>query len=166
VANLAAIGLIAVAWLCSGLGLTAGFPLVCLGMVAGWLVLVPVHEGAHALAYRSLGADAITLRYQWRRLTAMCAADRVVIDKRGLVLVALAPLVVVTPLVALFAWFLPDAWSVLSAGATLLHVSACSGDVAMVNWLWLTGRPDVYSYDDVPAGRTHFFFPADYPSSA
>lgn len=97
---------------------------------------------------------------RWRSLTAYCVADRfVVVGRGGLAWVAAAPFAALNPPLAAAALLAPGAWAVVLAGALLLHVGACSGDLALLNWLWLRGRPGTLGYDDVAGGRSHFFAP-------
>src|SRR5262245_59269351 len=77
--NLAALSWLVVSWRRSGAGLLVAFSAMSLGMVLGYLLLVPVHEALHALAYRVVGAHGVRVRYAWRRLTAQCVADHAVV---------------------------------------------------------------------------------------
>ena len=154
-----ALGLAAVALLArrSGLPGAVAFATACAGAMLGYVLLVPLHEYVHGLAYRALGARAVTVRYDWRRLTAYCAADRFPVTGRGFTAVCLAPLLVLTPPLAVAAMASPGPAGGLLGGAALLHLGACSGDVAFVNFLWAHRARRVVTYDDVAAGRTYFF---------
>ncbi len=158
-ANAAALGLVALVWFRSGLGFADGFSSLSLGMCLGFAALLPIHEASHSLVYRRLGARSVRVRYNWRALTAYCAADRFVVDKRGFSQVAAAPFVLLNPPLLLLALMTSGAWSLGAAGALLLHVGACSGDFALLNWLSLAEHDIVYSYDDESAHRTFFFTP-------
>lgn len=158
-ANLVAAAVVAVTWARSGLGLAAGFSVLSTGMCAGFLALLPIHEGCHALAYRQLGARAVKVRYSLRTLTAFCLADRFVVTGRQLARVALAPTVLLNPPLLVSAGLAPGGYGLALAGALLLHVGAASGDFALLNWLALHGGRQVLSYDDEAARRSFFFVP-------
>lgn len=133
-----------------------GFSQVCLGMVLGYLVLLPLHESAHALAYRALGYRNVSIRYDWRRLTASCIADLQVVDARRFATVCLAPFLLLNPVLLAAAAASAGPVQALCAGALLLHIGACSGDVALLNILWLgRGRP-LFTYDDQKLKETRF----------
>ena len=141
----------------SGLPGFEAFSTACLGALLGHVLLLPVHEHVHGLVYRALGARAVTVRYDWRRLTAYCVADQFPVTGGCFVAVCLAPLVILTPPLGLLAVATPGRAGVLLAGAALLHLGACSGDVAFVNFLWHHRDAEVVTYDDVAAGRTYFY---------
>jgi hypothetical protein len=61
--NVASLLWLVVAWGMSGEGVMAGFSTASLGMVGGYLLLLPIHEALHALAYRLIGARGWTLSH-------------------------------------------------------------------------------------------------------
>ena len=146
----------------SGLGFFHAFSLVCLGMMACWLLLVPVHELVHALAYRLIGARDVHISYQWRTLSALCIADRFVAPKKPFILVCLAPFVVINAaLIATISLLEPGEVQMVACGVLLLHLGATSGDVALVNMIRKLRSPDLWTYDDRAAGLSYFFSTRD-----
>ncbi len=135
------------------------FANLCLDMSLGFVLLLPIHEGMHGLAYRSLGASNVRVVNRWRSLTAYCAADRFVVGGRTLAWVGIAPFLVLNSILLIATLITPGVWPVLFAGALFLHVGACSGDVGLLNWLWLRGTASTLSYDDTTAGKSYFFTP-------
>ncbi|MCG2583410.1 DUF3267 domain-containing protein [Massilia sp. TS11] len=129
----------------------------CLGVTAGFLLLLPLHEWVHALVYRSSGASEVAVRYQWRTLSAYCVADQFVLGGAAFELVCMAPLLMLTPPLALGALLLSGSWALVCTGALLVHLAACSGDVALINWIGLHERERLWTYDDVKAGKSYFF---------
>ena len=156
-ANAAAVAVTAWSVVRSEAPLPEALSRVCVGMAAGYVVLVPVHEAVHAFAYRSVGARDVAVTYRWRTLTAFCAADRFVTGGRAFAWVCAAPFVVLNPVLAALAVAVPPAWGPAAAGALLLHVGACSGDFGLLNYLWVRRGDGVVTYDDVGQGRTYFF---------
>jgi hypothetical protein len=159
VATVAAVGMLIVAWQRSRVNPFQAFSMICLGMTSGYVLLMPIHELIHAAAYRALGARSVRIRYQWRTLTAYCVADRFVVDRRALAFVCFAPFVVINSLVGIASVFASGLLGLVVAGALFMHIGACSGDVALVNWSWLVGSAETRSYDDLSTGRTTFFEP-------
>lgn len=129
---------------------------LAIGAFLGFLVLLPVHEAVHALAYRWFGARDTRVIYRWRNLTAYCVADRFVARGGEFAAVCLAPFVAINAvlLAAIAAWdpFQPILWGML-----VFHVAACSGDFAFANLTWLHRHDGLLTYDDVPAARTLFY---------
>lgn len=164
-ANLAALAVVVAAWGRSDLPALEAIADICLGTSLGYVLLVPVHEGLHALAYRTLGAEDVRVVYRWRSLAAYCVAARSVVGRNGLAWVSVAPFAVLNPILAAAALLTSGVWAVLLAGALLLHVGACGGDFGLLNWLWLRGRSDTLSYDDLSDGRSYFFVPAVEPAA-
>ena len=158
-ANLAALALVAVTWIRLDLSLFAGFQVVSLGMFSSYFALVPLHETIHAIAYRRMGATTVRVDYRWRRLTAACTADGFVASKREFAWVCLAPFLTLNPLLCVVAILSRGSWRLAAASALLLHVGACSGDFALLNWLYRSGYTNLFTYDDSAAQRSYFFSP-------
>lgn len=135
---------------------------VLVGMFGGYLLLVPVHEGIHALTYRAFGAEDVSVTYRWRTLSAYCIADGFVADSREFTWLALMPFLVINAALLAVILFLPGLRLPL-AGALLLHVAACSGDFALLNFLWVHRETGVLTYDDAAARRSYFYRPVVEP---
>ena len=149
----------------SGQPFVDGFSQFGMGFLVGFLILLPIHEHLHALAYRRFGATNVSVVYRWRSLNAYCAADRFVADARQFAWVCLLPfLVLTTALLLAVALFAPP--RPFLAGALLLHTGACSGDFALLNLVWAHRATGLFTYDDMAAKRTYFFVPARRPSVA
>ena len=154
--NLLVIAWLGARWYRSGLGFEA-FPLLCAGMAGGWILLLPVHEHLHALAYRLVGAGNVHVHYAWRTLTAYCIADRAVVNGAEFLYVALAPFVVLNSLLAVALFFLPPGPAgLLVGGALLLHLGATSGDVAFVILVVKSGTTRSWTVDDSASQSSWF----------
>lgn len=158
-ANIAALVFAVFCWTQTSVPWFEGFSFVSLGLFVGYLVLLPIHENIHALTYRSFGARSVQVFYRWKNMTAYCVADRFVVNRRQMYWLCLNPFLVITPVLIVAALLTTGWWSLLFAGALVLHTSACGGDFAIVNWLATTPYADVYTYDDVAAEQTYFFAP-------
>ena len=158
-ANGAALAGVAWAVARSGTPVLEALSRVCLGVVLGYAALVPVHENVHALAYRSVGARNVAVTYKWRTLTAFCAANRFVTGGWSFAWVCAAPFFLLNPLLMVLVLTVPPAWKPVMAGALLLHVGACSGDVGMLNYQWTLRPAPLVTYDDLDEGKTYFFRP-------
>lgn len=132
------------------------FGIVCLGALLGYALLLPLHEGIHALAYRRMGAQRVRIRYDVKRLMAYCIADREVVPAQEFLLVCVAPFFVLNALLALGVALASGVPQLLMIGALWLHVGACSGDMALVQFLWRHRDTPIVTYDDEAAGESYF----------
>jgi hypothetical protein len=163
--NLLCLGVIANAWRGANLPPTEAFPTVCMGMTFGFLFLLPIHEQAHAMAYRAVGAAGARVRYHLRRLSAACVAPSAVLTSREFAFVCLAPMISITPALAVASFMVPAGkLALMLSGALLLHVGACSGDVAFVHYLWSHRDSGLLTFDD-PTRPITFFYRRRKPAS-
>jgi len=150
---LIALGLV---WIRSQRSLISAGPNLCLGMGLGWIILIPIHERVHYWTHRWLGARDCVIVYDWRRLTAYCAANRFVAGVREFLVIALSPFAAINTslivLIAAFGGFRPILWGML-----LFHSVACVGDFALAGLAWRHRRRGLMTYDDLAAGVTYFF---------
>lgn len=121
-----------------------------------FVILLPIHEGIHAIAYRALGATDIRFSYTWRKLAVYTCAHRFVIHRKEIIPLALAPFVVITSALLMLAGLLPDArffflWSLW------FHAALCGGDMILVAYALRNRDWDLYNFDDVEAGKSYFY---------
>ncbi|WP_109487007.1 DUF3267 domain-containing protein [Occallatibacter savannae] len=156
--NTALLGFLVWEWRRTSVPVLEAFSTVCLGMVLGFVVLLPIHEHIHGLAYRLCGANVVRVKYNLRRITALCEAPGAVVSGGHFVFVCLAPLFVLNPLLALPLLFLVK-WKAIAlvGGALLLHTGACSGDIGLVNFVWQHRGQRLFTYDDGELQRAFFF---------
>jgi len=156
--NCCVIGWVVLAWSGVNKGIIDTFSILALGMCSGWILLLPVHEYVHAIAYRATGASDARVVYTLRRLTALCIAPGHVVSGRQFAFVALAPFVVLNSALAIAAFAaLPGVFTMVLLGALLIHVGACSGDIAFVQYVWLHRSDELYTYDDSRTPQTYFY---------
>ena len=128
-----------------------------LGFFVFFVVLLPLHELVHGLAYRLVGAKAVSYHADWRRFTFYAAADGFVASTREFCGVALAPFAIINAGL-LLAYGLagpPVTWVCL--GALWLHTAGCAGDFALVNFLYRHRRKALVTYDNVGAAKSFFY---------
>jgi len=156
--NVTALGFVVLRCMQSGLPALDALSTVCLGMALAYVLLLPVHEHVHAFAYRLAGAGETRVRYNPRRLTAFCEAPGAVVSGGEYTLVCLAPFLVLNPILAVLAFSVGKGkLALLITGGLLLHIGACSGDIALVNFVWLNRGRASFTYDDAGRERGRFF---------
>ena len=156
--NCCAIACVVLAWPGVNKGIIDTFSILSLGMCAGWLLLLPVHEYVHALAYRLTGASDARVVYTLRRLTAHCIAPGHVVSGHQFAFVALAPFALLNSALAMAAFLaVPGVFTMVLLGVLLVHIGACSGDIAFVQYLWLHRSDELYTYDDSQTTQSFFY---------
>jgi hypothetical protein len=120
------------------------------------LVILPLHEGLHAVAYRLIGARDIRWDWSPRMLAVWVIAHRFVVGSRGFVFVALAPFVVLNAILIAAAVLWPQ-FAVLLLFVLLVHLHGCAGDWSLLNFVWLNRERGFLTYDDAVAGKSYFF---------
>jgi len=156
--NILTFTFLVVIWWKANYSLINGFSIVCMGMLATWITLLPIHEHIHAFAYRSIGAKSVHVRYQIRTLTAQCVAPGFVTGSIPFAWVCLAPFLVLNTALLFGVLMLPNGPAKLFlAGGLLLHLGATSGDISLANILWIFRGRRLWTYDDDSLGSTFFF---------
>lgn len=126
-----------------------------LGVVI-FILLFPIHEGLHGLAYKLLGARDVRFAVSLRQLYAYALAHHFVLGARRFAWVALAPFVVINAALAAGALtFEPFRFYLLCA--LLIHTTSTSGDFALLNFLWLNRGRGMVTYDDADERHSYFY---------
>jgi hypothetical protein len=126
-----------------------------LAFVALFVVLLPLHEGLHAVAYRLVGARDIRWGYSLRFLAFWVTAHRFVCERGPFIFVALAPFVVLNA--ALIAAAVMTKWTIFFLCMLLWHMQGVSGDWALLNFVWLHRERGFWTYDDSDSGHSFFY---------
>jgi len=127
-----------------------------LALVTLVLVILPLHEALHALAYRLAGARDVRWNYSWKMAAVWVIAHRFVAGRGAFLFVALAPFVVINALLIARALLSPR-YAVYLLFVLLWHLHGCAGDWSMVNFVLLHRRRGFWTYDDAVSGRSFFY---------
>ena len=138
----------------SGAGWLPSLGQFALGFVVMFTVGLVLHEALHAAAYFAAGAREIRWKILWRYLGAYVVAERFVAGRGTFLFVALAPFVVISPLLIALAIVFEE-WSVMWLSVLLWHTAGVSGDWALMNYYWLHRKREIYTWD--AAGSSYFY---------
>ena len=127
-----------------------------LALVALFLVILPIHELLHAVAYRLSGARDIRWDYSWRMAAVWVTAHRFVVTARPFVFVALAPFILINAALIVAAIVFPKL-AVFLLFVLLWHLHGCIGDWSLLNFIWLHRERGFWTFDDAEAGKSYFF---------
>lgn len=124
--------------------------------VVAWLVVVPLHEGIHALVYRVLGARDIRVGVSLREGVVYAIAHGFVVGRGEFIGLALAPTVLINGGLAVLAWY-AEPLRFFALALSLLHFSSAGGDWALLSYLWVRRACPVFTYDDANRKMSYFF---------
>lgn len=124
--------------------------------ILGFIILIPIHEGIHGLVYLALGARDVRFGGSLRILAFYAVAHDFVVGENEFAWLALAPFLVINGGLLVLALTSPGL-RLFALVLSLLHLSAVSGDWAMLSFLWEHRGAPVYTYDDAD-GRISYFY--------
>jgi hypothetical protein len=139
-------------------GTGPGEALVAFGvtLVLLLVVVLPLHELLHAVAYRLAGARDIRWDYSVKMAAVWVVAHRFVATTGPFVFVALAPFVVINTLLAAGALLFPKL-AVWLLFLLLWHLHGAIGDWSLLNFIWLHRQRGFWTFDDADLGRSYFY---------
>jgi hypothetical protein len=119
------------------------------------IVILPLHELLHAVAYRLAGAKDIRWDYSVKMAAVWVVAHRFVATGRPFVFVALAPFVINAALIA--GAVLVPKLAVYLLFVMLWHLHGAIGDWSLLNFIWIHRRAGFWTFDDADVGRSYFY---------
>ena len=99
-------------------------------LALGSLVALPVHELVHAFFFKALSRGECKISFGFEQFMLYTRTDDLVLPRARMIVVLLAPAVLVTA--ALFDVALACGCPVLAWLLAVVHLSGCTGDLAMV----------------------------------
>lgn len=140
----------------SEFSLTRWLAQVVAGLAAAVVVLMPLHEVVHALAYKALGARDIRWTLSIRKQIAAVTAHLFVLARRDVFIVAVSPWILITVLLSVASAGFPSLRPLLLT-ALFVHHFGSRGDWAYLNYFWRTRSREVYVFEDADAGQCWFY---------
>jgi hypothetical protein len=152
--------------LLAGLGFVCGAYLFA-GKISSWefllalatfiLIVIPIHEGIHALVFKSFGARNVGFGLVPKAGMVYAYAQDFPISMKELVRVAVMPFLVISLLLILGLQTFPQ-YQFYFVFIFLIHTFVCFGDFALIKYAINNRHRKIYTYDDVKhAKRTYFF---------
>ncbi len=149
------------AWYWPGLVFPSDDPMVLAGLAVGLLliplILVPIHEGSHILPFRLAGARDIRYGVNLRQGIIYVTAHRFVVTRRVFTIVALAPFILITLVLAVLILISPLWWKWILSMVLFVHTTMCTGDAALTGFMNTFGKRRVCSWDDADLKEAYFF---------
>ena len=116
-----------------------------------------LHENIHYLAYKFLGAKNGSVKYQWRKMIFLASADKFVANRNEFLFVAILPFFIINLLAILPMFFVGGAWFYFFGFTLFVHTALCSGDFALISFLYEHRKKTIYTYDDLDENKSYFY---------
>ncbi|MDO8992465.1 MAG: DUF3267 domain-containing protein, partial [Daejeonella sp.] len=121
------------------------------------LLLLPLHEYIHVLAYKMNGAANTSYDANLRKFYFMALADKFVANKREFQIVALAPFLIISSILIGFIFIADQNWILTCVATLLAHTAMCSGDFGLLSYFDYHQDKDVVTYDEVGNNISCFY---------
>ncbi len=130
------------------------------GMLAGGIIIIPFHEGFHALAFLLIGARKIRFGADFRQMLFYATAENFVAGRKGFSVVALAPFLIINIASAFYLLYFGYSNMVLITVMLLMHNIMCIGDFAMLSFFIRNKDKEMYTFDDLDTKTAWFYIRA------
>jgi hypothetical protein len=128
------------------------------GLVISLTIVIPLHELIHAIVYIILGARKIRFGAVIRHFAFYAVADDFVADRRGFIVLALSPFIVVSILNLLGVILVPGYASYTYISVLFFHTTMCAGDFALLSYFEFHRDKELYTFDDVDKKTSYFYY--------
>ena len=127
------------------------------GLIAGMILIIPIHELLHGMAYKLAGAPKVKFGADLRQMMFYASAPGFVAEKYAFYVVAFTPFILISLLFisGIVYGSMHVQWG--SLVALFIHSTMCIGDFAMVNFFASFPGKEVYTYDDKQEKTSYFF---------
>jgi len=127
------------------------------GIFSGSILVIPVHELLHGIAYRIIGAREIRFGADLQQFIFFVTADRYPVSGRELYFLAMTPFVIINlaTIAVTILWFPQGV--LFSAFFLLSHNIMCIGDFAMVNCVLQRAPHRVFTFDEIENRKSYFY---------
>lgn len=135
---------------------TALIKQIIVGVFAGSVLVIPIHELFHGLAYKILGAKKIKFGADLQQLIFYVTADRFPVAANELYFLALLPFAAINAVILTVAILWAPQLIIFLGFFLLAHNIMCIGDFAIVNFTRKEAG-NVYSYDKIEQKKSYFY---------
>ena len=128
-----------------------------LGFVAIPALLIPVHEGIHALFFLLSGGRNIRVGVDLKNFFFYVTAHRHPVGRKVFTRIALAPFFVINTGLWAAGWLLSGGLSWSFYLALFAHATMCAGDFAMLSFYREHRDREIITYDDAEEKTAYFY---------
>ncbi len=128
------------------------------GLIISMTIVIPVHEFIHAMGYLLLGARKIRFGAAWRHFAFYAVADDFVVNRSGLIFLAISPFIIVSLLNLAGFIFVSGYASYTYISVMFFHATMCAGDFALLSYFEYHRDKELYTFDDVKNKISYFYY--------
>ena len=121
------------------------------------IVLLPLHEYIHVLAYKINGATNTSYDANLRKFYFMALADKFVANKREFQIIALAPFLIISSILISIIFYADQSWTLTCVATLLAHTAMCSGDFGLLSYFVYHQDKEVVTYDEIENNISFFY---------
>ncbi len=121
------------------------------------LLLIPLHEYIHVLAYKSQGATNTSYDVNLKKFYFMALADKFVANKKEFEIAALAPFIVITTTLIILLFLANPNLKLTISAVLFAHTAMCSGDFGLLSYFEFHKHKEPVTYDDVENETSYFY---------
>lgn len=121
------------------------------------VIIVPVHEAIHAIAYKCFGAKDVSFEISLKKFVVLTVADQFVASQSEFSKILLAPFAVITILLLSLYFFTGVYVQLGLLTAIVTHSFLCAGDFGLTSYFLSYKDETIVTYDD-KAEQTSYFF--------
>lgn len=133
-----------------------GVSMASYGMLIA-ILLIPVHEWIHGMAYKLAGAKTVKYEANWRKLYFVATAHHFVTSYKWFKIVALAPFTVVAVISSIASVILPGHYKIPALALLFVHTIFCSGDFGLLTYMKSIKGEDPVTFDDLDNRISYFY---------
>ncbi len=133
------------------------FFMIMAGVIFSFSFLILIHELIHMLAFRILGKRGLRIGANLRQFIFFVEADKIVLNKREYLFIAILPFVLVLFLgisLGFLFWNDSIAYFFICVGA--IHSLFCAGDMAIISLMFHESK-EMYTFDDAHKQTAYFY---------
>jgi len=130
---------------------------ILLSFILFAIIVIPVHELLHALAFKILGANKVSIHAQWGRMLFYSIADKFVMNSREFIFLALTPFVLINLGLVFGIICLHGEFKVMAVVFLFFHLTGCIGDFALLGYLYKNRHQNILNYDDKELEKSYFY---------
>ena len=137
----------------------ASFWMIILWIFAGLfstILLVPVHEGLHGLAYKICGAREVSYGANWKQLYFTASAHLFTANFRQFLVIGLAPFIMISISAISLYMIASDQLKLFIASSLWFHNLMCVGDFSILGYFYQYRNYSPVTFDDMDTKRSYF----------
>jgi len=121
------------------------------------MCLIPLHEWIHVLAYKVMGAQHTSYDMNLKKFYFLAVAHRFVASRKEFMVVALAPVTIISLFLIMAVFFAGPNWSIAWLTTLMVHASFCSGDFALLVFFEVNSDKEAVTCDDKEKNISFFY---------